>query len=426
MNVSTNQIEIGSEIQDARSASSEMLMASIIIPNYNHGRYLSDAVQSVLNQAYRNFEVIVIDDGSTDNSREVAAQFGNQIRYIWQENQGLSAARNTGIRATTGDLIGLLDADDIYEPHFLSTLVFSLQANPTADGIYCGYRFVDDQNKPLPQIESRSIPSEQLHKALVGGNFLVPESMLVRRHCYEAVGPFDESLRACEDWDIWLKITEQFNIIGTRQVLTRHRILPGSMSSDPIRMLTNRLTVIRQHFGPEPKNAKAGTSTQRQAYGRAYLTTAVEYLQYHDEAQAYECLQKMAVIAPELLTELETFYELGCGDQPKGSRGQFTTLNTLRSTAILLDMLNKLFADPRLPAEAKIHKQQAFVQAYLALGLLNYGARQFKEARQMLLNAAATDPTYLLDRRLMSPLIKSLPGTGVLRQLGLKQQRTVD
>ena len=108
-------------------------LVSIIIPNYNHARYLGDAVHSVLNQDYQNFEIIVVDDGSTDNSREVARQFGEKIHYIYQENAGLSAARNTGIRVAKGSLIGVLDADDMYEPTFISTLVAVLESNPNAD-----------------------------------------------------------------------------------------------------------------------------------------------------------------------------------------------------------------------------------------------------------------------------------------------------
>ena len=164
-------------------------LVSIIIPNYNHAKYVGDAICSVLNQDYRDFEIIVVDDGSTDNSREVITKFGEQVRYIWQENQGLSAARNTGIKSAKGSVIGVLDADDMYEPAFLTTMISALRENPDADGIYCGYQFVDQLNNPLPQIEARSIPSDKLYHAMLDGNFLVPESMLVNRYCYDKVGP---------------------------------------------------------------------------------------------------------------------------------------------------------------------------------------------------------------------------------------------
>lgn len=391
-----------------------MPKVSVVIPTYNHAQYIGDAIQSVLNQDYNSFEIIMINDGSTDNTREVVAQFGDQVRCIWQENQGLSAARNTGIRVASGDLIGLLDADDIYEPYFLSTLVTMLQANPDADGIYCGYRFVDDQNTPLAQVEARSIPPDQLYQALISGNFLVPESMLARRHCYEAVGPFDESLRACEDWDIWLKMARQFKIIGTNKVLTRHRVLSGSMSSDPARMLSNRLAVIQKHFGQEPEDPTVWSPTQRQAYGRAYLTSAIEYMQYHDAAQAYVCLRKMAAINSDLLTELEPFYELGCGDQPKGSRGDFATLDVTRNAEVVIHMLDSLFDDTQAGIDLRGQRRAAYANAYFALGLLSYGARQFRQARGFLLRAATIAPNLGLQSRFVTTLLKSLPGAPLL------------
>ena len=105
-----------------------MLKVSVVIPNFNHTRYVSEAIQSVLAQAYRSFEIIVVDDGSTDNCREVVSQFGNQVHYIWQENQGLAGARNTAIRAAEGELIALLDADDKWHPSFLEKMVSLMRA----------------------------------------------------------------------------------------------------------------------------------------------------------------------------------------------------------------------------------------------------------------------------------------------------------
>lgn len=187
-------------------------LVSVIIPNFNHAQYLGDAIRSVLDQSYANVEVIVVDDGSTDQSRAVAAQFGDRILYLYQTNRGLSAARNTGIQAARGEYIGLLDADDLYEPHFVSSMLVALQSDPAADGVFCGYQFVDQQNKALPQVEARPVPTEQLYETLLDGNFFVPESILVHRHCYTSAGSFDETLRACEDWDMWLRISRQHKI----------------------------------------------------------------------------------------------------------------------------------------------------------------------------------------------------------------------
>lgn len=397
-------------------------LVSVIIPNFNHGRWIRDAIQSVLHQDYRNFEIIVVDDGSTDNSREVVAAFGNQVRYIWQENQGLSAARNTGIRAAKGTHIGLLDADDMYESNFLSAQLSALQHDPIAHGVHCGYRFVDQLNRSLPQTETRSIPENELFQALLDGNFLVPEAMLVRRSCYESVGPFDETLSACEDWDMWLRISRRFRITGTTQILTRHRVLAGSMSTDPDRMFTNRLAVLKKQLGTEPRDEDEGVESKRRAYGRAYLGASVEYLQHGHQDRACECLQKMARVSPDLLTQLDTLYQLGCGNQPKGSMGDFASLDLQQNADMLLNMLGRLFADSDTTVRLAPYRRRVYAQAYFALGLLAYGSRQLQQARQFLWCAVTADPGSLLKGQLLLTWTKSFLSSKWIDRLSVRRK----
>jgi len=397
-------------------------LVSVIIPNYNHARFLGDAIRSVLDQGYKNVEIIVVDDGSTDNSREIAGQFDDQIHYIYQTNAGLSAARNTGIQASMGSLIGVLDADDMYEPSYISTLVAELQSNSDADGIYCDYQFVDEENKLLPQIEARPVASELLYKALLDGNFFVPESIFLHRYVYDEVGFFDEALRACEDWDVWLRVVKQFKIIHSAEILTRHRILAGSMSTDPLRMLTARLTVLSKHVGKEP--TESGSSITHRAYGRAYLGSCVEYIQYGGSDRAYECFQKLAKIYPTLLTEVDTFYQLGCGAQPKGSMGDLSSLNVKESSLPLLAMMKKLFADAEVH-EVKSMEAPVYSKMYFSLGLLAYGARDFTDARRNFMYAVLKNFGLLFDRQLISLWIKSLLGSKVMDGLKSIRQRTV-
>jgi len=392
-------------------------LVSIVIPNFNHAQYLGAAIASVLTQTYTPVEIIVVDDGSTDQSRVVVAQFGNQIRTIWQENQGLSAARNTGIRASKGEYIGLLDADDLYEPYFLETLFTRLRVNPDADGIYCGYQFVDQHNNALSQIEARLIPAAQLHDTLLDGNFFVPESMLVHRRCYTRAGAFDEKLRACEDWDMWLRITSQYKIIGTSVVLTRHRVLAGSMSSDPTRMIVNRMAVLKKHLGAEPGVYSVANNRTCQAYGEAYLISAVEYLQYGDIDQAYACLSKGTQLYPWLLYQLRTFFELGCGRQPKGERSNFATLDLTSNAQILMQLLARLFQEQKLAVELRQAKQEIYALANFALGLLSYGADRLADARHYLLQALGQDAKLLMNRQWLTTLIKAVLGKRLVKRL---------
>ncbi len=372
------------------------IAVSVVIPTYNHGRWVTSAIQSVLAQTYSDFEVIVVDDGSSDDTRAVVEAWGDRIRYIWQENQGLSAARNTGIVAASGRYIGVLDADDMYEPEFMATLVPRLAEVESADAIYCGYRFVDHLNAPLPQREARVTAPERFYTALLDGNFLVPESMLVRRACYEAVGLFDISLRACEDWDMWLRIAATHNVTCTDEVLTRHRILPGSMSTDPMRMLTSRLAVLNKHVGAEPVDANVGSATQRRAYGRAYLGSTIEYLQAGNLNRAHRSFRRMVQICPELLSELDTFYQLALGDQPKGSLGDFQTLDFDQNFTILSKLLDDVFEQPAINPMCSQYQEEAHANMYLAFGMLSYGARLFPAARSYLKNALLANPRLAL------------------------------
>ena len=389
---------------------------SVIIPNYNHAHYVSDAINSVLAQTFTDYEIIVVDDGSKDNSREVISAFGDRVRAIFQHNQGLSAARNTGITAAKGKYIGVLDADDMYEPDFLATLVPLLEDQPDAGGVYCGYRFVDDTNNPLPQVEARDVPPEKLFWALVDGNFLVPESIFVRKECYNQVGLFDPSLRALEDLDMWLRITKQFKVIHTTKVLTRHRILAGSMSTDPTRQYQNRLSVIKKHFGAEPGPRGVWSADQRRAYGRAYLTSAVEYLQVHNEARAFDCVYSMVGANPDLLSALETFYELGCGDQPKGYRGEFASVDVEQNYLVVMHLLDKLTHAHELHG-FRTYRRSAYATAHYAFGLLAYGQDKNQAARRFFFGAVRYQPKLLFDRVVAGFLFRSLIGPKLIHRL---------
>jgi hypothetical protein len=415
-------------MQQPPASDRERALVSVVIPNYNHAPYVGDAIRSVLAQTYRPCEIVVVDDGSTDESRDVIAAFGDRVRFVRQGNRGLSAARNSGIMASTGVLIGVLDADDMYEPDYLSTLVPALQANPDAAGIYCGYRFVDHENHPLPQIESRPVVADRLFGALLDGNFLVPESMLLRRTCYDDIGLFDESLRSCEDWDVWLRVAKAHTVLHSARILTRHRVLPGSMSANPERMLRHRLAVLGKHVGkepvgPDPLGADPEARQRSRAYARAYLGGCVEYLQYGDRTQALHCFQRMAVIAPELLTETETFYQLGCGDQPKGWMGDLSSVDVRRNGEALQWMMDAAFDGADTGCGVRQYRRKANATASLALGTLAYGARQCGEARRWLSRAVWADPTVVFQPRWASLWLKSLLGDRLLDWLRVTRHR---
>ena len=221
---------------------------SVIIPAYNYAEYLPQAIESVLAQDYPQFEVIVVDDGSTDATPDIIRRYGNKIRSIHQENQGLSAARNTGIQAAKHPYLAFLDADDMWRPGLLLTLALALQTLPPETGLVaCQSRVIDASGRtiksnppPSPDTSCREIFWQDiLLKTRFGSS-----GLLVARNCFENCGLFDTTLRSSEDRDMWLRIAEHFRLFLVPDDLAMVRRHDRNMSADPWRMKNSMLRVI--------------------------------------------------------------------------------------------------------------------------------------------------------------------------------------
>ncbi|MFN8445496.1 MAG: glycosyltransferase [Caldilineaceae bacterium] len=390
-------------------------LVSIIIPNYNHARYLGDAIESALAQSYTPREVIVLDDGSTDNSREVAMHFSGYIDYIHQENRGLAPARNAAIRAATGKYVALLDADDAYEKHFVGRAVDALRSQPTARGVYTGYSFIDQKNHPLPQLETRVLPAKELHKALLFNNFLVPACVFVERDCYVQSNLFDERLSACADWDMWLRLSNKYEIVGLPEALVRYRIVVGSMSSNPQRMLNERLAVLEKHVGAEPP-ATDPNDRVRRAYAEAYFRAVIEFLQNENAEQAETYLHRAAALYPPLIQQRDTLFELLLGGQPRGIRGNLSQLEITSSCNNLLTVLDNLFDDAETGLRLAPLRNTIYAQAYSIIASAHYARNHFSETRHFLMRSALADHDQAVNRQHLSMFAKSLLGTSLVNR----------
>lgn len=199
---------------------------SVIIPTYNRAHLVVRAIRSVLNQSFQDFEIIVVDDGSTDNTEEVINNFNDsRIRYIRHEkNRGVSAARNTGILAARGEYIAFLDSDDEWLPQKLEKQVKAFKTLEEKVGlIYTGICFVDPSGRPLG--ERRSTFSGYVFHELLKRNIIgTASSVMLRRKCLISTGLFDEALPFREDYDLWIRIAKNFEIFAIPEVLTRHYI----------------------------------------------------------------------------------------------------------------------------------------------------------------------------------------------------------
>jgi glycosyltransferase involved in cell wall biosynthesis len=190
------------------------LMVSIIIPTYNRERLISRSVKSVLNQTYQDFELIIVDDGSTDNTGELVAGFDDgRIRYIRHEqNRGEAAARNTGIKAARYDYIAYQDSDDEWLPEKLARQIELLEnASPRVGVVYTGFWRVENGGKTYIPFSWVTQKNGDIHKELLKGNFIGSPVVLIKKECFDKVGLFDERLRNLVDWEMWLRISKYYH-----------------------------------------------------------------------------------------------------------------------------------------------------------------------------------------------------------------------
>jgi len=385
----------------------ESKLVSVVIPAYNVAPYIKQAIESVLSQDCSDYEIIVVDDGSTDDTPAIAQQFGNSIRYIRQTNQGLSAARNTGIKTATGKFISLLDSDDLYETSFLATLIKILDNNSAIDAVYCSARTVDQNNQSLPQIIGKALLPNQFHSALLKGGFFPPSCMVAHSYCYKSEERFfDESLHRVEDLDLWLKFAQYYEVLGTDYPLVRYRILPQSLSTDPKMVLEHRIEVIKRHYSIMGENSLP--IQMNEAIGRSHIAAAIEYLQLHNLEQAFLQILEGFCNASELIFDFGIYYELALGDQPRGYRGDFSTLNLNYNISTLFGLLDRLFLDSKLAQYKGSLEHKAYANANKAFGILAYGARNFPIARLYFLRAVMLNPMLVIENQFSTRIMKSL------------------
>lgn len=203
-----------------------MPKVSVIIPTYNRSDLLKLAISSVLSQSYTDYEIIVVDDGSTDNTRKVVESFNAEaIRYVYQNNMGRSAARNAGISSAKGQYIAFLDSDDIFLPSKLELQVKCLDSNPLCGLVYSYASNVDENGNSLAYHYdgdlSGSVYPDMLY---IRNNFITTPTVMVRANILSETGGFDESMHMCEDLDLWRRIARNHQVMQIRQSLAQVRI----------------------------------------------------------------------------------------------------------------------------------------------------------------------------------------------------------
>jgi glycosyltransferase involved in cell wall biosynthesis len=242
----------------------EVVLVSVVIPCYNQAHFLSEAIESVLCQSYQNFELLVVDDGSKDDTPKVASEYASRdprVRLIRQENRGLAGARNRGLAESQGEYVVFLDSDDRLQEEALEIGVRELVSHPECVFVSGHYRPIgaDGEIYGIP----RKVRVEGDHYlALLRDNYIsMPASVMYRRWVFEEVGGFDGTVDAAADWDLYLRIARRFPIYHHGEVVADYRWHGSNMTADPALMLRSTVAVLRGQ-----KEYVEGNERYEQAY----------------------------------------------------------------------------------------------------------------------------------------------------------------
>lgn len=234
-------------------------LVSIIIPCYNQARFLHQAAGSCLAQEYAALEVIVVDDGSTDEPRAALGELANDSRLKWirQENRGVAHARNVGIAAAAGSYLKFLDADDWIAPTLIGKQVEMLRADPALGFVYCDRIRTNEQGAPLDAgtVAQRAASLDgDVFPLLLCGGFFPPLTVLAPKTVLERVGNFDQSVVPCEDYDLWLRITGHgYGVRFLNEALCYYRRHEASASQNRARLEAQQRAVLRKIVAQFPE-----------------------------------------------------------------------------------------------------------------------------------------------------------------------------
>jgi glycosyltransferase involved in cell wall biosynthesis len=254
---------------------------SVVIPSYNSARYIVETIDSILAQTVQPAEIIVVDDGSTDESAQIlAARYDGRIRYIYQENAGVSAARNRGIEAANGDFIAFCDADDIWHPQKLEFQMDAFARIPAAGLVGTkGYILPGAGAGADAVARYDGLPENVCHfvtwPQLVVKNYICNSSVVVRSSILNIAGDFDTNMQGPEDHDLWVRIAEISTVVNIQYRMTGYRMVPGSVSRQPKRCHNGMIRVLEKL--DERKAWKGHWLLRRKAYSYVEHTCGFLY-----------------------------------------------------------------------------------------------------------------------------------------------------
>ena len=277
-----------------------MPKVTVVTPAYNAMKYLPETLKSALQQTFTDFEVLIINDGSSDGIVEWSSQITDpRVKVISQENQGTAAARNRGISESKGEYIAFLDADDIWEPTKLEKQVYCLDHNPLVGLVDTWIAFIDESGKPTGYIMKPDAEGNVYKKVVESCDSTVccGSSPMIRRSCFDTVGLFDRD-SYIEDVDMWIRIAIRYHYGLVKEPLVRYRLHPNNKSKDCQSMLQGFRQLIEKTYQSLPTEI---LYLRGRSYGRVYIFLVGRAIETEDYKLATHYLQQAITHYPQLL-----------------------------------------------------------------------------------------------------------------------------
>ena len=246
-------------------------------------------------------------------------------------------------------------------------------------------------------------------------NFIIPSTVIIKRSSILAAGLFDQNLRSCEDWDLWLRLLPEHEFVGSNKCLVRYRLHGKSLSTNLGKMHQSAQSVIQKNFGKDDGQPQQWSSEKRRAYGGLYRYQALTSIQRQDNWQAAsQYLIQGINVDPTLVTDLDLFYDLALGSQPAGLRGSGQQLELSTNAEQVHNMLAGIF---KTSESLRKFRNSAYGTAYYALGLVAYNLNQLRYSRKYLIKAVFYRPKLIFDLRLVGDLVKSSLNPAIIKKL---------
>ena len=376
---------------------------SVLVPAFDQARYLPAALDAALSQSLSDVEIVVVDDGSTDETPAILAAYSGRVRSVHQDNRGLPAARNRSLAEARGELVAFLDADDVWAPDYLDAMCAALRAASGAVLAFGAWRYIDESGAILPQtVVPFDGRPDRLSEELLWRNGIVPSGVVARASAVRAAGAFDHALRACEDWDLWLRMRGLGPFVSVPRPLVGYRTHGENMTEDVERMEAARLALHVKHLGPLEGPPADWPLPRRRAVAYTYFVSGLAHAARRRPDAAADRIDHALQVWPPLAELPEFFYALAAAHQPRGYQGSGVALELSAAESLLLEL-----RDGRSVLAAAIRGRWG--DACLALARLALNAGQHQPARRYAVEALLRSPAAHKPAALRALVTAALP-----------------